>query len=41
MAAIGMMIFLTVISIVGFIYFTIQDRREEKKAKQLEAEQIN
>ena len=39
MAAIGMMILLMVITLVGVIYFTIQDRREEKRAKQLEAEQ--
>jgi len=36
MAAIGMMIFLIIITIVGVIYFTIQDRREEKKAKEIE-----
>ena len=38
MAAIGMMILLMVIAIVGFIYFTIQDRKELRKAKHLEAE---
>jgi len=35
MGAIGMMILLMVITVVGFIYFTIQDRKETKKAKQL------
>ena len=38
MAAIGMMILLMVIAIVGFIYFTIQDRKVAKKTKHLKAE---
>ena len=34
MAAIGMMILLMVIAGVGVLYFTIQDRKEAKKAKE-------
>ena len=38
MGAIAMFSLVIVISIVGVIYFTIQDRKEAKKAKQLKAE---
>ena len=38
MAAIGMMILLMVIAIVGFIFFTMQDRKEAKKTKHLKVE---
>ena len=34
MAAIGMMILLMVITVVGVVYFSIQDRKETKKAKE-------
>jgi len=38
MGAIGMMILLMVITVVGYIFFTIQDRKDAKKAKHLKAE---
>ena len=38
MDAIVMIITLDVIALAGFIYFTIQDRRETREAKQLKAE---
>ena len=38
MGAIAMFILVIVISIVGVVYFTIQDRKEAKKAKHLKAE---
>jgi len=33
MVAIGMMILLMIITVVGFIYFTMQDRKEAKHAE--------
>ena len=38
MGAIAMFILVIVISIVGVIFFTVQDHKEAKKAKQLKAE---
>jgi preprotein translocase subunit YajC len=35
-AAIEMMILLMVITVVGFIYFTIQDRKEAKQINKVE-----
>ena len=38
MGAIAIFILVIVIPIVGVVYFTIQDRKEAKKTKQLKAE---
>ena len=34
MGAIAVCIFVTTVAIVGYTYFTIQDRKEEKRARE-------